>query len=266
VDALTGQVRAYSISSRSTAHGGAAATGHAHAKPVVKPGHNGSAHGSGGGFSLPFMPAPSQIEQFVTVIPKSLWIGFASALLLAAAGGTAALGYRRRAHRQASEYAAVAAVALTDPLTGVLNRRGFGEAVERELARARRYGSPFALAYVDIRGLKAVNDSEGHLAGDEVIQRVSKLLGESVRTEDAVGRLGGDELALLLTGPSAHGREAVVERIQSRVPDYREAMGIDTPWDVTVGTASYPADGATFEELVSTADRRLYEQRGIQLR
>jgi diguanylate cyclase (GGDEF)-like protein len=148
----------------------------------------------------------------------------------------------------------------------VLNRRGFAEAVDRELARARRYGTPFALAYADIRGLKAVNDSEGHLAGDEVIQRVSRLLGESVRTEDAVGRLGGDELALLLTGPSAHGREAVVDRVQARVPGRRAAMQIETPWDVTVGTASYPADGKTFDELVSTADRRLYEQRGIQIR
>jgi diguanylate cyclase (GGDEF)-like protein len=264
VNALAGRVRAYSGSSGSVTH--PAATTQTHPKSTGKSGHGAPAHASGGGFSLPFIPAPSQIEHLVTVVPESLWIAFGSALLLAAAGGTAALGYRRRARRHAGEYAAVAAAALTDPLTGVLNRRGFSEAVDRELARARRYGTPFALAYVDIRGLKAVNDTEGHLAGDEVIKQVAGLLGESVRTEDSVGRLGGDELALLLTGPSAHGREAVVDRVQARVPGRRAAMQIETPWDVTVGTASYPADGKTFDELVSTADRRLYEQRGIQIR
>jgi diguanylate cyclase (GGDEF)-like protein len=157
-------------------------------------------------------------------------------------------------------------VALRDPLTGVLNRRGFIDELERELARARRYQTPFVLGYVDIRGLKAVNDSEGHLAGDDVIKQVAWLLTDSVRTEDAVGRLGGDELALLLTGQSGNGAEAVVQRIQAQLPACREAMAIGTDWDVTIGTASYPADGDTFEQLVSTADRRLYEQRGIQLR
>jgi diguanylate cyclase (GGDEF)-like protein len=263
LDAIATRVRTVAVRSQATSSTRRPA-GAAHAAAAHKPAHHGSK--LGGGFSFPFMPESSPIEQFVNVIPESIWIALASAFALAGLGGAAAVRSGRRARRQGIEFEAVAAVALTDPLTGVLNRRGFVDAVERELARARRYQSPFVLAYVDVRGLKAVNDSEGHLAGDEVIKQVGQLLGESVRAEDAVGRLGGDELALLLTGQSAQGAEAVVERIQERVPACREAIGSATGWDLTIGTAAYPSDGATFDELVSTADRRLYEQRGIVLR
>ena len=232
---------------------------HAPARTRPKP------HSSGTSFLIP-LGVPAPIEHFVNRVPEALWIALASALALAGVGGAAALGSARRIRRQAGEYAAVAAVALTDPLTGVLNRRGFSDVAERELARARRYRTPFVLAYVDVRGLKSVNDSEGHLAGDAVIRQAARLLSDSVRAEDAVGRLGGDELALLLTGQSATGADAVIERIEARLPAVRDELGLDTSWDLTIGTASFPADGATFEELVATADRRLYEQRGIQLR
>jgi diguanylate cyclase (GGDEF)-like protein len=263
LDVIASRVRAVAVRSQAATYAPRSAAP-AHAPAARKPVHHGSK--LGGGFTFPFMPQPGQIEHFVNVIPQSIWLALASAFALAGLGGAAAVRSGRRARRQASEFAAVAAVALTDPLTGVLNRRGFVEAVERELARARRYESPFVLAYIDVRGLKAVNDSEGHLVGDEVIKHVAQLLGESVRAEDAVGRLGGDELALLLAGQSAQSAEAVIERIQDHVPGCREAMGTGTDWGLTIGTAAYPADGATFDELVSTADRRLYEQRGIRLR
>jgi diguanylate cyclase (GGDEF)-like protein len=162
--------------------------------------------------------------------------------------------------------AAVSAAALTDPLTGVLNRRGFTEAVERELARARRYDRPFVLAYADVRGLKAVNDTEGHLAGDDLLKGVSSLLRDSARADDVVGRLGGDELGLLLVEQSAEGAEAVTSRIQSMLPGRHAELGISTPWDLTIGIAAFPEDGETFNELLAVADQRLYEQRGIAIR
>lgn len=221
----------------------------------------------GSGLMLPLaMPVPTQIEHFVSVIPGVIWVALACSLVLAGVAGGAAVRSTRRARRQAGEYAAVAAVALSDPLTGVLNRRGFVQAVERELARANRHETPFVLAYVDVRGLKAVNDSEGHRAGDDVLKRVAGLLTDSVRAEDAVGRLGGDEFALLLAGPSAQGAGTVVRRIRWAVPAYREALGFSTPWGLTIGAAVYPIDGDTFDELLGTADRDLYAQRGIQLR
>ncbi|MBV9424051.1 MAG: GGDEF domain-containing protein [Solirubrobacterales bacterium] len=202
----------------------------------------------------------------MNVIPTGVWIALAAALVLAAVGTAAALRSGLVARRRAGEIAAVSAAALTDSLTGVLNRRGFTEAVERELARARRYDRSFVLAYVDVRGLKGVNDSQGHLAGDRLLTGVASLLTESARADDIVGRIGGDELGLLLVEQSAEGAAAVTHRIRSQVPERRAALGIQAPWDLTIGTAAFPEDGETFDELLSTADRRLYEQRGIELR
>jgi diguanylate cyclase (GGDEF)-like protein len=210
-------------------------------------------------------PAAAEIERFINVIPIGVWIALAAALALAALSGIAALRSSRRMRIQAGEVAAVTAAAVTDPLTGVLNRRGFIEAAELELGRARRYDHPVALAFVDIRGLKAVNDTEGHLAGDRLLRRVTMLLRESARTHDLVGRIGGDELAVLLAEQSAAGAAAMTQRVRAQVPAARSSLRLSTPWDVTIGTATYPEDGDTFEQLLAAADRRLYEQRGIHL-
>jgi diguanylate cyclase (GGDEF)-like protein len=200
------------------------------------------------------------------VIPIGVWIALAVAIGLAAMGGGAAVAFGRRASRRASEVAAVTATALTDQLTGLLNRRGFTHSAERELERARRYDRPLALAYVDVRGLKAVNDSEGHIAGDRLLQEVATLLSTSARANDVVGRMGGDELAVLLPEQAESGAVAMSERIRVHVPEHRDALGLRTRWDVTTGTASFPDDGETLDELIAAADRRMYEQRGIELR
>ena len=201
-----------------------------------------------------------------TIIPTAVWIalGGAFALMLAFAG--MALRSSRRARRREKEFAAISAAALTDALTGILNRRGFTEAAERELARASRYDRPFVLAYVDVRGLKTVNDTEGHLMGDELIKTVAGLMKESARADDVVGRIGGDEFALLLGEQTAESAGPVVRRIQAHVAEARAATEISVPWELTIGMASFPDDGATLEELLDVADRRLYEQRGIALR
>ena len=137
--------------------------------------HRADRHPSSGSsaFTAPFNSSVQVIDHFVNVIPTAVWIalGAAFALMLAFAG--VALRSSRRARRREKEFAAISAAALTDALTGILNRRGFTEAAERELARASRYERPFVLAYVDVRGLKAVNDTEGHLMGDELIKTVA---------------------------------------------------------------------------------------------
>ncbi len=211
-------------------------------------------------------PAPDVIERFVGVVPEEIWLALAGSLLLAAVGVGIALRSGWRVRRQAGQFAAVSAAALTDPLTGVLNRRGFLDAAERELARARRYERPFALAYADVRGLKAVNDTEGHLAGDKLLKQAAELLAASARADDIVGRIGGDELALLLPEQSTEGAAALTDRIRDELPRRRGAAGIDSRWDLTVGTATFPEDGQTIEQLLEVADRRLYQQRGISLR
>jgi diguanylate cyclase (GGDEF)-like protein len=91
-------------------------------------------------------------------------------------------------------------------------------------------------------------------------------LRDSARADDVVGRMGGDELGLLLAEQSTEGATAVTKRIRSEVTERRSQLGLRTPWDLTIGTAAYPDDGRSVEDLLATADRRLYEQRGIALR
>ena len=217
------------------------------------------------GVSRPTSPGPSVIKQIEQIVPLGIWLALAAALAFAGVAGASALWSGHRVRRQARLIAAVSAAALTDPLTGVLNRRGFTEAVERELARARRYDRPFVLAYVDVRGLKAVNDTAGHRAGDELLIETAALLQESARADDVVGRIGGDEMGVLLVEQGAAGASSVVARIEEKVLDRRATLGLTAPWDLTIGTAAYPDDGETFDELLRAADLRLYRQRGIAL-
>jgi diguanylate cyclase (GGDEF)-like protein len=226
--------------------------------------HKHSSHAITSPINVPV--AAQALVHFVNRIPEWVWIVLAALATATAVSLGVAFRNGRRVRAQASAIAEVSAAALTDPLTGVLNRRGFSEAIERELARARRYGRPFVLAYVDVRGLKAVNDTEGHLAGDELLKSVAGLLHDSARADDVVGRLGGDELGLLLAEQTPDHAQVVTDRIQSQIPERRAELGLATPWGLTIGTAAYPEDGETFNELLATADRRLYEQRGIALR
>jgi diguanylate cyclase (GGDEF)-like protein len=208
---------------------------------------------------------PVFVKQFIKAVPQAVWDVLAVAILLAAIGAGSALLMGRRVRRQAGAMAQATAEAMTDPLTGVLNRRGFTEAVERELNRAQRHGRPFVIAYGDVRGLKGVNDSEGHLAGDQLLKAVGELLTGCARAHDVAGRLGGDEFALLLTEQSAQNAPAVTQRIAEQVQAARESLGFTAAWGLTIGVAAFPADGETAEDLLATADRRLYEQRGIEL-
>jgi diguanylate cyclase (GGDEF)-like protein len=210
-----------------------------------------------------FTPA---IEHIIGVIPWWVWLAIGMALSFATAAGVAAWRSSRRARARAGEVAIVKADAMTDPLTGILNRRGFTTVAQRELERAQRYGHPLALAFVDVRGLKSVNDTRGHQAGDELLKQVAALLTASSRSHDVVGRLGGDELAVMLTEQGADGMAAVMRRVRAQLPAARAELGFDHDWDLTIGIAVYPRDGHSVEALLAAADRRLYMQRGIELR
>ncbi len=208
---------------------------------------------------------PTPLQRIERVVPSAVWIALAASLALAALLGTMALWSGFRMRRQGVRLELISAAALTDPLTGVLNRRGFTEAAERELARARRHARPFTLAYIDVRNLKAVNDTEGHRAGDELLRQTALLLKGAARADDVVGRIGGDEMAMMLVEQNAAGAEVVKGRIVQQIATRRAEMGLRAPWDLTIGTAAYPEDGETVEDLLRKADMRLYEQRGIAL-
>jgi diguanylate cyclase (GGDEF)-like protein len=140
----------------------------------------------------------------------------------------------------------------TDPLTHLLNRRGFAMASEQAFASLARHGRPVTLALLDLDYLKAYNDQNGHQAGDELLRWVAERLSSSVRPGDAVARLGGDEFAVLLPETPLGDAESVLGRLSSTV-------GERAPHCLGIATA--PQQGASFDDLYRTADTALYQQK-----
>ena len=137
----------------------------------------------------------------------------------------------------------------TDPLTGCLNRRGFEERVTAELERTMREGGSVALVLLDLDNFKAVNDMNGHAAGDELLCWVVEGLRRAVRPLDSIGRLGGDEFAILAPGASESGAEHIATRSRKLLS---ERVAVST------GAACYPGHGTTHDALQRHADRQLY--------
>jgi diguanylate cyclase (GGDEF)-like protein len=145
-----------------------------------------------------------------------------------------------------------------DPLTGLLNRRGFSRALARALAFVRRYGTGAALLYLDLDRFKPINDRYGHAAGDWVLGRVARLIAGNVRASDVVGRIGGDEFVVLLWNIGADqaedkGRalELLIERERFERSGRRFAVGLsagvtDLSKDDTVDAALARADQAMY--------------------
>lgn len=143
-------------------------------------------------------------------------------------------------------------MARRDPLTGLLNHREFHEAVASELSRCERYGGSFTVATIDLDGFKAVNDGSGHAAGDELLRRVATALESAGRASDVAFRVGGDEFALLLPVTDARPADGVLQRIADAIDSADGRIG------ASCGTATWPADGPSKDELLGAADERLY--------
>ncbi len=143
-------------------------------------------------------------------------------------------------------------VSRTDPLTGCLNRRGFEERALAEIAAASRRAGQGAMLLLDVDRLKLVNDRQGHAAGDELLRWVVRTLQRTVRPDDAIGRLGGDEFAVLF---------ADIEPVHALEGARRIGVTLGSRAPCSCGIACFPADGASFEELMRQADARLYASR-----
>ena len=145
--------------------------------------------------------------------------------------------------------------ALTDPLTGLSNRRAFDRELKRVLARADREGKPFALAVMDLAGFKRVNDRFGHAGGDQALYVVAQAMGAALRSSDRLFRWGGDEFALILPGAGPEEAEGVASRIKAAVAS---VCLEDLCLGVHLGLAFYPRDGRDASRLLQVADRRMY--------
>ena len=141
-------------------------------------------------------------------------------------------------------------------MTGVLNRGGFVDRINNELNRGSRMGGAIAVAFIDCDNFKKFNDTEGHLAGDQLLIATARRLRQSVRSYDAVARLGGDEFALLFPEISAENTQIIAQRVH----DQLRAMAKDARWAVSYSMGivvflhSRPAD-----EMLRKADEAMYE-------
>ncbi len=147
----------------------------------------------------------------------------------------------------------LAAMARTDPLTGLPNRRAFERELEQRLAAASP--EPFCVIMLDVDALKQVNDAHGHTAGDAVLMRVATVLTANLRPVDVVTRWGGDEFVLLMPGADQVGAVSLARRVGGTLRNPDEPSG---PISVSIGTASFPADGTTAVALLGAADRSMY--------
>lgn len=150
--------------------------------------------------------------------------------------------------------------AHTDPLTGLANRRHFFESADAELARSRRYEAPLSLLMLDIDHFKEVNDAHGHRAGDRVLQKLAQTCLEVLRNVDVVGRVGGEEFAILLPETAREGAVEVAERLRAAVEaaEVVREEGVPIRVTVSIGAATL-AGNANLDTLMSQADDALYD-------
>ncbi len=153
-----------------------------------------------------------------------------------------------------------------DPLMPVVNRRAFVRELSRMMAYAQRYGAPSSIVYFDVNGLKSINDRHGHAAGDAVLVAVAQVLIENIRATDVVGRLGGDEMGVLLVQTDqAHAwRKAgeLAALIAARTIDFQ-----GTALNVSVAYGVYTfSQGDNAGNVIDAADRAMYESKKNQVK
>jgi diguanylate cyclase (GGDEF)-like protein len=149
--------------------------------------------------------------------------------------------------------------AVTDPLTGLWNRRYMADTLMREVARALRFGHPISLIILDVDDFKKINDKMGHLQGDIVLSAVSDVVREATRSIDVAARYGGDELALILVETGREGAGVLGERLAERMRETEVPVREGGTMGVTlsVGVATIPDSAEDLESLVDAADRAL---------
>lgn len=152
-------------------------------------------------------------------------------------------------------------LAITDPLTGLFNRRHFEEILRAEIARIRRYGGHCSLAMIDLDFFKNYNDTLGHLAGDALLKELAALMVSHLRVSDVFARYGGEEFGLIMVNTPRDEATPAMERLRVLVESYPFRGGSIQPFGrltVSVGVAGCPDDGVDYEELVRKADAALY--------
>jgi len=168
--------------------------------------------------------------------------------------------------KQQKLQAELSSLALTDQLTGLYNRRGFLCLTERQLKLAGRSGRDFLLFFLDVDGLKQINDSFGHTEGDFALFRIAAVLRMTFRDSDILARLGGDEFAALAIEASDHSEATIIRRLRETLETFND---IESRYRLSfsVGVVRFtPSTTSSIEELMSQADRAMYTAKRNQRR
>ena len=145
-----------------------------------------------------------------------------------------------------------------DPLTGLANHGYFWTLLEREMERSRRHERQFSLAMIDIDHFKQFNDRYGHVAGDQALAAIARLVRESSRVHDFAARYGGEEFALILPETGSEGGAVVGEKLRDSVASTDFPHGGEGALTVSLGIATFPDEAETANRLVEVADTKLY--------
>lgn len=151
-------------------------------------------------------------------------------------------------------------LAMTDPLTNLLNKRAFSKKLLDEVDRSSRYHHPLTVAMIDVDHFKHFNDTEGHVLGDEALKKISQVFLGNLRKSDSVGRFGGEEFIIMMPETKLQSGLEICERLRSSIEQEkfqgREKASYLT---ISVGLSVFPEAGETAESLITSADRALYE-------
>jgi diguanylate cyclase (GGDEF)-like protein len=167
-------------------------------------------------------------------------------------------GHAAAALSNALNYEALLERAQHDALTGLANHGHFWSSLDLELSRATRYGRPLGLVMLDVDHFKRFNDQRGHVAGDDALQLVAKLIRESTRAVDLAARYGGEEFAVILPETPPEGALVFGEKIRRHIEGAAIGGEPDEPLTVSVGVSSFPTAGENAAALVEAADQQLY--------
>ena len=153
-------------------------------------------------------------------------------------------------------------VADYDPLTNLLNRRGFNQTFSDELAKHHANNGMMALMFLDIDHFKRINDSLGHNAGDELLKAIAERLRNATRADDVVSRFGGDEFCILINLHSYDEADVLANRFMQNMKEPFELAGRQMVMTTSIGISVFPQDGQTCDELLKHADLALYQSKG----
>ena len=175
-----------------------------------------------------------------------------------------AIRYARERHHMMMT---IRSLSLVDELTGLGNRRGFVTIAEEQLKLVRRTGQGVAVAFIDLDGMKRINDSLGHEAGDQALVATATILRAAFRASDIVARLGGDEFVVLAVGVNAEAVGRLLRRLQESLEDYNAQLPAERRLAFSVGVAHYdPATStsASVDELIAEADAAMYAEKKLR--